>query len=228
MNSRGKGTSGDGQRIDNVLKGLIPPYPGASIVPPVVIPPPPAIPKNATDEEAAVILAKAYRSGIKHVLRRNCYSLFRGDITKSKPYKTLVVASKLLRQYNAAPISWAVWSCSVWKKWKGVKSNPPIMWVYGMPRIDGKIDVFRREHSEGTARTALTEKHRILLNRYNELIIELNKLSNTGASEIERIRLVKRYFPSNMYWALVEKINEESELIQKRLVVRIRRGEWVW
>ena len=102
------------------------------------------------------------------------------------------------------------------------------MWVYGMPRIDGKIDVFNREYSGSTVRTVLTQTHRVLLDRYNEMTVELNKLENTGASDTARVRVVKKYFPDGLYWRLVERIKSESDLFQKRIGVRIKRGEWVW
>ena len=228
MDIRGKGKYVDGTRINNVLKGEIPPYPGASIIPPVMIPPPPQIPNDATESERAAILAQCYRAAVTNVLGRRCYSFARGDIAKSKPYKTLVTASRLLEKYKTAPLAWSMWSCGVWKKWKGSSKNPPITWVYGMPRIDGKIDVFNREYVDSSARSVLTQSHRVLLNRYTEMTVELTKLENLGATEQQRKQVVDTYFPDGMYWRLVDRINSERDSYQQAINVRINRGEWVW
>jgi hypothetical protein len=207
-----------------VRSGLLPPYPGATVVPPVIVPPPPLLGHDMSDIDVAETLAEAYRASVYAVMGEVSRAMTRSRIEDTRWFHSLCACGRLLRDASVAPLSWAVWSMEVWKGWKpGGRPGPP-NWVFSPTRVDGRMDNFLREFgSVGQPRMVITDAHRELLARYRAVV------DGVAAEGVGALRaLLAEHLPVGMYDELLSRASEESALERGKIEMALTDGAWLW
>jgi hypothetical protein len=191
----------------------------------------PKVRPDASDEERAKHLARAYRSAVTRCFPGQQVWALRGDVTRSKHFKLLVEAASVLESTGASPEKWAEFACEHWKRAgaRHLRDKPPgVKWVYSARVITkhaGAKNYAPRRRGAGTAipgRRALK-----LQSKWQFMLAELDRVGAEKGSEEERL-VVERYFPRSSYERELRAACDEAEDEQVKLRERARGGEWLW
>lgn len=231
QDASGTRLSGSGADVPRPTPGLpgLPPFPGASSVPPAVIPNPPLIDPKASDKDLAMTLIRAYRGAVDSRYGGRCMVHASGDITRSKNFKALVDAGKALIDHEIPPAAWAAFSVDTWRKYSHealAKKPPPVTWAMNAKRINDRRGWFRAESDNYTGgRVIYGNAHQDLIKRYDLMRREARAALADGRPVSE---VVERHFPDGMFQRLVDQARREAVENQQRLRHLVQRGEWLW
>lgn len=214
--------------IATALCGIVPPYPGPSIVPLVTIPPPAKLDPRTPLPECAGIVLRAYIGAMNRRFRQR-YRMPR-DVRASAYFFDLMLCADAMLEVGVAPAAWCAFSVDVWVHYVA-RGKPPITWVCDYKRVLNveKHDWFLSElpRYDG-GRLHVGEAHRDLLNRWWRMRRAVLSLVGRGAP-LDRVRkLVQRHFPAGLWDMMVAGARTEALAAQHELVDKAKAGMSLW
>jgi hypothetical protein len=214
------------------LNGVIPPYPGPSIVPSVTVPPPPKLDAAAPLPERARVVAFAYKGAVEKRFGKPCWAFRYGQsVERSKHYTDLCLCADALTEAKIAPAAWCAFSTDVWKKYAfGQRGKlPPVTWVCSSDRIEDRMTWFLAElpRYDG-GQMWLGDVHRDLLNRWWRMRREIQQVAVRDGSLARAREVVARHFPRGQWDVLVERARVEATKVKQMLEHEVKRGGFLW
>jgi hypothetical protein len=205
----------------------VPPYPDLTTVSPAAVPPPPLLDADAEDRTLVEELLTAYRHAVGFRTGKPCHVLRRGDVQRSRYYKTLVRAARLMVEHELPPAAWALFMCDVHRDYtKNARGDRPALpWVYSTKRIAQWRGWFGKEApTYGGGRLVYGKRLRTLLRRYEAMRRELHRTPEADVSEI----VAKHFPPHDSYAQAISAARQESASLRERYELRMARGEMLW
>ena len=207
---------------DRLLDPEVPKFPDGSVVDPPRVPNPPLLDGTLPDKELAEALTRTYRAVVTARTGKPCWQFARGDISKSKQFKTLVRAARQLIEHELPPASWLAWSFDKWEFGDNTK-RAPLNWLLGTKRIEERRGWFRKEMADyGGGRLLPGPQLKELWRAYMAMRADLVG-SSAPVAEI-----IDKHFPGRMYRLQVSRARAESAQIQDDMRAKAARGEFLW
>lgn len=213
--------------------GIVPPFPGATLIPLATPPPARLLDGAETVDEWVTYLLAVYANGWGHYWPRGA---------KGKPYQHKDVATRGRKALEAA--AWAMfheevppamWIRFCFERWmrdppEGVKpKRTPPVWrtVLHGEQVRKFTSWFRRESSTyGVASGVLTPTHRELLRKHKAMTTALMQCHAEAPDVMARV--VAEHFPRGAWEAMVATAQREARAQQDRFDKASRQGEWPW
>lgn len=213
--------------------GIVPPFPGVTLIPLATPPPPRQLDGAETMDEWVAYVLATYANGWGRYWPRGA---------KGKPYSHKDVAGRGRKRLEAAcwmffneEIPPAMWIRFCFDRWMrdppdGVnpKRTPP-MWATVLRGGASRVELgwFRRESSTyGAASAVMGLAHRELLRRHNAMTAALMQCHAEAPDAMARV--VGEYFPRGAWEAMVAGAQREARAQQDRFDYAAKQGEWPW
>jgi len=220
--------------IEVQYPGIVPAFPGDTVVRAVVTPPPPLLPDGGLVAEVVPQLFAAYVCGLKHVLgvvRKPKLPKITPEMTGAR---SLVSAVGILRARKLSPVMWCVHSLERWKRTLAsyvpahVKC-PAWTWVYSTTRMGRPEEIkeaLRVQNAHPGRVMAMGAAHKLLLEKWHAMRASVVRLQNPTRETVTKA--VELYFSSGHYDSLVKAAQKETEGLQRFIDEKVARGEFVW
>lgn len=218
-----------------ILGGEVPRW-ASDVVPPCKIPDPPELDPKTSARRRAHLLAAAYRGAIRTRfgdVPQACV-LLSGDITRARPYGTLLGAAEALVEHEIPPAAWALWSVDVKLGHSDDETKPPpITWVFNRKRIEANHGWFWGTKGPIGGRVVTTPSYRELTRRFEamqrDLLARWDHEPYVAADQPEVVRpIIAKHFPGDSFAELCERARGEAAARRAELKTAARRGEWLW
>lgn len=208
------------KRATDPIRG-IPDYPRLRSA---TIPNPPLLAEDATDEEAAHALARAYRGAFEARTGKVCWAARPCALARmKKTWALLLEAGALLRDSGVPPAGWVSWSFTVWESFGRSKKPPAMAWCFSTKRIGGDLKWYQHEgHDEigGLIVSGPLEKD---FGRRYMAMREAADLGRGGSAEA----LLAHFFPSGYAQAL-QAVHDEADKEREAIARKLADGDWLW
>lgn len=203
--------------------GVVPPFPGPSLIQPARVPFPPLVDLDAPLPDRVRALVDVYGVQLRRKFSARARPLMRGGVQQMKDYVDLCVATYSLSEHKIAPASWCAFSMDVWRE-RSPKTPPRIAWVYGCSRLDERRWWFHQEQGryEG-GQTHYGEQHLALVRRWYAMQKDLVASCDTGVAAV-----VAKHFEPGEYKMAVDQCVLEAKRLQQIVNEQCARGEWSW
>lgn len=216
-------------RLSAAHRDLIPPYPGAGVIPLVVTPTPPEmvpLPEGYTPDGW---LVACYRGAWRKVYVRPCAL---GPSSPARVRAMLAPLGAALAERRIPPGVWFVWLFRQWaeKVGRGATGPAPIQWSLKAENVERWRGWFWGTETARGGTGHLTPSHANLLRRWSAaraaLLDAARRVPELPASRVARI--MREHLPDGLYEALVEDGRREAADELAELTTRVSRGEYLW
>jgi hypothetical protein len=229
------------------FRALIPPAP---MLRPAVVPAPPLITADMSKRKSLRLVALGFRSALTHLRGGAGRMLIEVEsrdpdaLLHSKYLTTLLGAIPSLIEHKIPPAAWTAFSIMVWDRyivngegaWNATPSKlrrpkstmpPNPSWVFAEKRLQNRVDWFlwHEAHYRG-GRMKISDKHRRLIRRYEQLKRELLSLRDPSADDVRFV--VSSRLSHQEIERLTKAAQDEYDFAQEELNARALGGEWLW
>lgn len=210
-----------------VFGGVVPPYPGPSLVKTPTKPRPPLMPRDLTDPERVRILVKSYNAAITARLGVKSFTHARGDITKAKPYRSLVAVAAMLVEKKISPWGWCAWRLDDHER-LGRTNRPPITVIFAAKLVNSQAlrNIYRKASSKYGGKSFMPESLRTLLVRYRHLQEQIHQTLIEDENELAVI--VAEHFPPGDWGILLAAAQKDVQAEHDKYQSALTSGEFIW
>lgn len=214
--------------------GIVPPYPGATFLPPPTPPPPPRLDGGDTMDEWCALVLATWAAGVARYWPRKRVRAYSHDAVTpgGKQRALLEAACWALFEEQAPPAMWIRFQLDGWFNRPPEGVNPrttPMRWQLALhgPSIRKHAAWFQRESGTyGAASSGFGPKRRALLHNHGRMV---DALVVSAAETPDALReVVARFFPPGAWETMVRAARAEAAAMQETFNVQMRRGEWPW
>ncbi len=189
------------------------------------VPAPPQLPREATAVEKAKLLVKAYNSVVEYKTGKRSFSFAKGDITRSKFFKTLVATAEALLTEKISPIQWVLFSIHTWQHDEKHTDMPSISYVFTPSRVKKLLDLYYEysdEASYGRCVYPDALMHAILV--YEKLWRKFRVVR----SQEETDTILNSTVPGNTWAILLYRAKRVCDEVQKDLKQKAEDYVFIW
>lgn len=214
-------------RIFALAGGVIPPYPGPTLIPPAAAPGPEMLRPTYSESDRVACLSAAFREACRLVCHQESAFMLRGKPEAHAAYRTLLTFSGCLEADEVAPAVWAVHGFRLWRAMNKSPKPPSAKWIFSQTRYENAREAFL-EGPAGLVRRFLppVEEQRRLAAEWTEMWRAL-RLS-APASRASVLAIVEQFFPGLEFDTRVNRAIAHTKAVQANALSRARLGEIFW
>lgn len=214
-----------------IMGGVVPPFPSRSLIDPPTSPTPPLLSPDMNEVERVRELVKVYNAAVSKKLGVDSYAYVRGDITKCKPYKALLVAANILIDKKISPWGWCAWRFEQ-RIADGRKDRPPITVIFGNKLLGNRAlrNIYRKHSNAYGGRAYMPPTLKKLLVKYRHMQSDIRQqaMSFKIETEADLSALVAKHFPPGDWGILVSTAKREAENKRQEYARALTTGEFIW